>query len=159
MSNFHSNITTRLQTRCQTAMLNLLRPQITIVEELILKYDEHMDKQNEYEKEYPEEMNKHMEYMKEYTIYVTEQQHIDRCNKIKSDWENITEFIEDLERCNCCIKHYTYEIKKHLDLETKNIKICKGWLDCINKDIDYIDNIVWSTAYRRKKMALKNSSA
>ena len=155
MSKFHSNITTRLQTRSQNAMLNLLRPQINIAEELILKYDEHMDKQNEYDKEYPEVMNKHMESMKEDNIYVTEQQHIDRCNKIKNDWENITEFIEDLERCNCCIKHFTYEIKKYLDIEADNLRICKNRLKYINMDIDHLDNIVWSTAYRRKK-ALKD---
>jgi hypothetical protein len=151
MSKFHSNITTRLQTRSQNTMLNLLRPQLTIAEELILKYDEHMDKQNEYEKEYPEVMNKHMESMKEDNIYVTEQQHIDRCNKIKKDWETITGFIEDLERCNCCIKSLTYEIKKYLDIEADNLRICNNWLKYINMDIDYLDNIVWSTAYRRKK--------
>ena len=142
MSVFHSNITTRLQTRSQNAYLNLLRPQKIIMEELILKYGEHKDKQNEYDKKYPYKMNEDLEYMKEEGIYVSEQQHIDRCNKISGEWKQITEFIEDLERCSCTIKRLLYNIEKKIVLETENLDLCNDWLRRINYDIKFLDDWV-----------------
>ena len=137
---FHSSMVTRLQIRCQDQIRPVLDEHKTALETLMLTYDEQIHTQNQYLEDYDDLYENR--YICSSDDYITDQQHIDRCNEAQRQWKWVTKYIEELELCNCRIKLDMLDgrFETVLDNEKHNLDVTKSWASRIDYVMDRIED-------------------